>query len=141
MHLASFKGTYPGWRGLFNRVVRFWLKSPYSHNELVFSDGVCASSTWSEGGVVMRVKALPPDEWDIVPIHGDEDAARRWFIEHLDEPYDVFGLFGFVFPRALQSRKRWFCSEAIAEAVGIADSFRQDPAILPVTVVQRSTLF
>jgi len=136
--LASFKGTHPGLRGLFNRFVRFWLRSPYSHTELVFSDGYCGSSTWTGGGVALRLLELDPAEWDLIHIPGDEGDARQWFRDHLGEPYDVFGLFGFVFPRSLQQRRHWFCDEAIAEALGIPDSFRQDPATLPITISQRS---
>lgn len=42
MLLASYKSTRPGLQGIANRIIRLRLRSPYSHNEIVFepNDGV-----------------------------------------------------------------------------------------------------
>lgn len=39
MQLASYKGTRPGWQGLFNRIIRWRFDGPYSHTEVVFEPG------------------------------------------------------------------------------------------------------
>ena len=36
---AFYKGTHPGVAGIYNRLVRWWTRSPYSHVELIFFDG------------------------------------------------------------------------------------------------------
>jgi hypothetical protein len=36
MLLASYKSTRPGLQGVANRIIRFRLKGPYSHSEIVF---------------------------------------------------------------------------------------------------------
>lgn len=42
MLLASYKSTRPGWQGVANRIIRWRLRGPYSHSEIVFeaTDGV-----------------------------------------------------------------------------------------------------
>ena len=36
MLLASYKSTRPGWQGVANRIIRWRLRGPYSHSEIVF---------------------------------------------------------------------------------------------------------
>lgn len=138
MRLASYKGTRPGLPGLFNALVRWWCDGPYSHNELIFSDGVCASSANLDGGLRFKVFEPDPAKWDVIDIEGDEAKAREWFANHDMDGYDLLGLFGFVWRRGVQDKDKWFCSEAIAEALGIEDSWRFDPCQLPIVLQQRS---
>jgi len=131
---------YKGRSRLFDRLVRWWTRSPYSHVELVLSvseDGMaeCASSSFLDGGVRVRWMRLDGSRWDVVELPGfDADAARVWFAEHLGEGYDVLGLLGFVWP-VRHRRRRWFCSEAIVEALGAPDSWRYSPALLASAVL------
>lgn len=134
MKLACYKGTRPGLRGLFNVMVRWWLSGPYSHCELVFSDGVCASSSWMDGGVRFKAIDLDPAKWDIFDINGDEQAARQWFEQHAGQPYDVLGLLGFVWRRGTQERGKWTCGEAVAASLGKRDPHRVDPCIITLIV-------
>lgn len=138
MKLALYKGTRPGLPGVYNRLVRWWTASPYSHCELVFSDGMCASSSWLDGGVRMKRIDFDPANWDVIDIKGDEGRAREWFANHDMDGYDMLGLFGFVWRRGIQDKGKWFCSEAIAEALGIKDSWRIDPCLLPIVLAERS---
>jgi hypothetical protein len=39
MLLASYKSTRPGIQGVANRIIRWRLKGPYSHSEIVFEPG------------------------------------------------------------------------------------------------------
>ena len=51
MRTAFYKGTRPGWQGIYSRAVRVIDRGPYSHCELVFSDGLSASASYIDGGV------------------------------------------------------------------------------------------
>ena len=126
MRLAFYKGRHR----LFDRVVQWWTRGPYSHVELVFSDGLAASSSVRDGGVRVKAINFAPDRWDILPIDGDEAPARAWFAAHLGQAYDAAGLFGFVWRPAAGATRRWFCSEAVAAALGMGDAWRFCPNTL-----------
>lgn len=137
MRLASYKGTRPGLSGLFNVATRWWLGGPYSHTELIFSDGACASSSFLDGGVRFKRIEFDPEHWDIIDCLGDEDAARAWFDAHEGDGYDVLGLIGFVWRRSTHERGKWFCNEAIGAALGIPDPWRFEPVTFPILISQR----
>lgn len=127
---------YRGRNRIFDKLVQWWTRSPYSHCELVLSyqlDGEaseCASSSKLDGGVRVKFIDLAPDRWDLVDLPlADEGAVRDWFQLHLGEDYDIKGLLGFVGP--IKGRnKKWFCSEACAAAIGYEDPWRYSPAML-----------
>lgn len=131
MKLASFKGTRPGIAGLFSIGCRWWLGGPYTHTELVFSDGWAGTSRSVEGGVVLHKITYPDDEWDLIEIDGDESLARAWFALHAGAKFDYLGLAGFVLSRGTHEGQRWFCSEAVAASLGFPEPFRFDPCTLP----------
>ena len=137
MKIASYKGTRSGLAGAFNIATRWWLDGPYSHTELIFSDGVCASSSFLHGGVRFKRIEFDPEHWDIIDCPGDEAAARAWFEAHEGEPFDVLGLAGFIGPRGMQDQWKWFCSESIGAALGIPDPWRFDPVAFPILIAQR----
>lgn len=130
MMLAMYRG--PGksvWHKIFHWAVCLVTRSRYSHCELVFGgrreDGtwLCASASERDGGVRIKRIDLTGPSWDCyeVPGYSDQDAALalQWFIDNDEAKYDWLGLFGFVLPIRLHIKRRWFCSEAIAEALGI----------------------
>ncbi len=135
MKIAFYKGTHAGLPGVFNRLVRWWTRGPYSHCEAVFdcqnAQGawLCASSSKMDGGV--RFKFIDLDgssNWDILDVpSADEAACKAWFVEHVGLKYDVRGLFGFVWRRAEDDRSKFFCSEALAASIGIEEAWRFDP--------------
>lgn len=131
MKLALYKGH----SRLISRLIRFWTQSPYSHCELVFSDGKCGSSHDLDCGVGLREIQFNPDQWDFFEVNKDEASARQWFEEHSGMPYDYLGLLGFVIP--LKSNPyRWTCSKAVMTALGYEDAWRFDPGIL-ATIFKR----
>ena len=121
MKLACYTATRPGLAGIYNRLVRLIDGGPFSHCELIFSDGMCASSSFEDGGV--RYKQMTPDpaKWEVrdLPADMDEAAARAWFDQHLGAGYDIAGNLRFVLHWWPHSRSRWFCSEAIGAALGL----------------------
>lgn len=134
---AFYKGTQAGPTGLFDRVVRWWTRSPYSHVELIFYDGgpnaisQAASSSRVDGGVRFSWFTFDPALWDFVDL---PDAlalpALEWFREHEFEKYDLLGNIHFVLSPVRDDKRKWFCSEAVAAALGIPDPARFDPGTL-----------
>ncbi|WP_434033602.1 hypothetical protein [Cupriavidus sp. a3] len=131
MRAAFYRGTRPGMAGLYNRLVRWWCRSPYSHCELIFSDGMAASASYMDGGVRFKAIEFDADRWDIVDLPDDgEAAARAWFVNQIGAPYDLLGNVGFVWRPIADARRAWFCSEAVAAALGYTEPWRYDPATL-----------
>ena len=138
MILASYKCNRPGIRGLFNIMTRWWLGGPYSHTELIFSDGISGSSSWLDGGVRLKKIDYTSGKWDFKTIDGDEKAARQWFEDHAGQPFDLLGLLGFVWRRGTESRGKWFCSESVAAALQFHDPHRFDPCSLHFATKSRA---
>lgn len=129
MRLALYKATRPGLQGIYSRVVRWVDGGPYSHVEILFSDGVSASSSFIDGGVRFKAIDYDPTHWDFIdlPVHF-EPAARAWFEQHEGARYDLVGNLRFVAWFVPHSKSRWFCSEAVAAALGMPDPWRYGPS-------------
>lgn len=125
---------YKGKDDLLDRLVQWWTKSPYSHCELVI-DGVAYSSSPRDGGMRTKVIDFNPNHWDIIPISADKDACKKWFNDRLGAKYDWLGLLGFIIPMRLESPYRWFCSEAIASALGLPHPWKITPDTLYLEIV------
>lgn len=130
MKLAFYRGRHR----LFDILVQWWQRCPYSHCELVLRvvDGQaeCASASFMDGGVRVKRIELDAERWDVVEIDGNPLAAALWLEDHRGEPYDLLGLLGFVW-RPLKGRgRKWFCSEAVAAMLGFPEPWRFDVAML-----------
>lgn len=131
LKIAFYKGTHKGLAGVYNRLVRSFDSGKYSHCELIFSDGMSASSSFMDGGVRFKQIIYDPNNWDIIELpNADENAAREWFIKHEGLPYDIRGNLKLVFILIPQSKNGWFCSEAVAAALRMVDSWRYSPNAL-----------
>jgi hypothetical protein len=137
MKAAFYKGTHAGVPGIYNRLVRWWTRSPYSHVELIFFDGgpdddsQAASASYMDGGVRFKWFTFVPALWDFVDLP-DHLAlpALRWFDDHEGDAYDLVGNVHFVFSPVGDDKRKWFCSEAVAAALGMPDPARFDPGTL-----------
>ena len=128
---AFYRGTRPGIPGIYNRGVRFWMRGPYSHCELVFSTGQSASASFMDKGVRFKDIDYTSGDWDFIELPDElEPAAYAWFLQHEGDQYDLMGNFRFVVSAVSDDDQRWFCSEAIAAALGFADAFRFEPNVL-----------
>lgn len=128
MRAAFYRGTRPGIKGIYNRGVRAWCSGDYSHCELVFSDGLSASSSWEDGGVRFKEIGYSSDNWDFVELPDFlEPAARQWFIDHAGQPYDLLGNVGFIWRPIRGMDGASFCSEALLAALGVKEPWRFDP--------------
>lgn len=129
--IAFFKGTKSGLAGLYNRGVRFFTKGKYSHVEIIFSDGISASSSFMDHGVRFKAIDYNSKNWDFIEIEDSfEEPARKWFTEHEGQSYDLIGNIHFLFPFVGDNRHKWSCSEAVAEALDMPDPWRISPASL-----------
>ena len=128
MRAAFYKATRPGLQGIYSRAVRWVDRGPYSHCELVFSDGQSASASWMDGGVRFKRIDYDPAHWDFIEIPAYlESAARAWFELHEGEPYDLQGNLRFAFFMVSESPDGRFCSEALAAALGLREAWRLGP--------------
>ena len=131
MRAAFYRGTRPGLAGIYNRLVRWWCRSSYSHVELVFSDGWAASASYMDGGVRLTRIEFDPARWDLVELPAHLEAgARAWFEAHLGQPYDLLGNLHFVVSPVADDKDRWFCSESVGAALGMPEAWRFDPGTL-----------
>lgn len=135
MQLAFYKGPAAG---LVPSIVHWatcvFTLSRYSHVELVI-DGVCYSSSARDGGVRAKRIDLASGHWDVVALPADfrdEAKALAWFRTRLGQHYDWAGVLRFVpllrwLPR---EPRQWFCSEAVAAALGFPNPDTWTPADL-----------
>lgn len=131
MQVAFYKSARPGLAGIYNRLVAWWTKSPYSHVELVLSTGRSWSASFEDGGVRSKLIDFDPKKWDLVDVPAHlEPAAAAWFARNRGAKYDLRGNLQFILAPAGESENRWFCSEAVAAALGIPDPWRYDPGTL-----------
>lgn len=131
LRAAFYRGTRPGIPGVYNYAVRAWTRSPYSHVELVFSDGMAGSSSFADGGVRFKQIDFDPAHWDFIELPGHlEAAARVWFELHKGDKYDLLGNLHFVLAPVGDDKDRWFCSEAVAASLRIPYPSRFDPGTL-----------
>jgi len=141
MKAAFYSGTRPGLQGLYSRAVRWIDRGPYSHCELVFSDGLSASASWMDGGVRFKRIDYNPAHWDFIELpDAAEPYACEWFRANEGAPYDLMGNVRFVLPWLSDSEKGWFCSEAMAAALKIKEPWRFGPnglAALLLTIHQQ----
>lgn len=128
MRAAFYKAVRPGVQGLYSRGVQAVDRGPYSHCELVFSDGMSASASYLDGGVRFKRLRYDPEHWDFVDLPGfDEERARVWFAARAGHGYDLLGNLRFVFGWVREEDGKWFCSEALMAALDFEEAWRFGP--------------
>lgn len=113
--IAFYKAKYGD---VFDKIISKFTFSPYSHCELIFSDGVCASSSPRDGGV--RFANINFGEhWDVFDLDESlsELDARLWFGFYDGEAYDFLGAIGSAVGLPFHSDNKKFCSLACASAL------------------------
>ncbi len=136
-HAAFYCGTPKGVKGIYNRAVRAKERGRFSHVEIVFSDGVAASASFMDGGVRYKQIDFHEGKWVYVELPPElEKYAREWFDLHEDESYDLMGNFYQAFGFVPEARRKKYCSEAGAAALGISEAWRFGPNVLYVAVLR-----
>ena len=144
---------------LFIRLTSWWTKGPYSHTEIIFSDGRSGSASFRDKGV--RLKKIDysknPDRWDfLVPpeswrkhfdvqvepgvyaasiLDTKEKLARAYIVQRDGHKYDVGGLVGFVWQAMRNNQHKDFCSEVCVGALGYPDGWRFNPNLVTSTLL------
>ena len=136
LQLAFFKGRHPGLKGLFGQAIKTWERGDYSHVEMIFSDGVCGSAVYWDGGVRLKSSIVFKDgDWDFVTLPDYLEApAREWFETNKGKAYDFFGDVKIVLPFIKGSNDTFFCSRSVAASLGIDDTGRYEPNVLASAV-------
>lgn len=126
----TFKlAMYKGEGNLFNALVRYWDSGIYSHCELIFSDGLAASASYRDGQQV-RGKYIDFNDghWDFIELPAHlEDNARRFFEKTNGVGYDLIGQVRFFAAPFHGQKKKYWCSEWIASALGMTEPWRYGP--------------
>jgi hypothetical protein len=96
---------------------------------------LCISASGMDGGVRSKVMRLDPTRWSLTPL--PEIAGARALALLSDEHgagYDWTGILRLAAPilGIGESRRRWFCSEFVAAAMGIAEPWRFAPVDLVI---------
>ena len=143
IYLALYRGCRDGsgWRVWCARatdwLTRILTRGQYSHAEIAVrlpendaADAAqyeCYSASIRDGGVRMKTMPLPAAKWDLIPLP-DEVGGRlaTLWAQTRGQGYDLPGAFGVVFGLP-ENRRRWFCSEWVGEALGLAESWRFSP--------------
>jgi len=126
--MMFYKGTRPGIPGIYNRFVRAWDLGPYSHVEVVFTNGESASASMEDKGVRFKYIEYDPSRWDFVPLPPHlESGAREYFEKHDGNKYDLQGNFHFLVGFIPDHSDRKFCSEAAVESIDIEQGWRYTP--------------
>lgn len=120
MKIAFYKGAYGT---TADKVICWTTLSSYSHCEIVFDDGVCASASYRDKGV--RFKYIPLDhKWDVFELSipaCQEELARAFFNLHEGAPYDLLGAL-LSYPKLWPGSDRmFFCSEICGIVLGGLD--------------------
>ena len=112
---------YRAWNGTWlDKLISILTLSKYSHCEIIFSDGECASSSVRDGGI--RFKYITMDEkWDVFPLNMflNEELMFKWFWMNIDDTYDYLGALGALFGFDWSSDDKKYCSYACASVLNI----------------------
>ena len=149
VYLALYKGRRDGaWyrpgvaaARLSDWIIRTLTGSPYSHCELavlipprngnpddpaVFD---CYSSSIRDGGVRLKTMPLPPEKWDLIPVDASPEQVYEALAATFGAKYDWAGATG-VIARWRHDKRKYFCSEWCAMALGLANPERFCPGSL-----------
>lgn len=124
MKVAFFKG--PG--TILDKLIRRVTRSPYSHCELLFSDGLLSENGWMFGampgeGTRFKQATLKPAEWIFVdlPVTRPQELLALYFCRAENKcGYDYPGVFRYLLPLFTESKEKWFCSEVCTAALQAA---------------------
>ena len=125
MQVAFHKGG----SSVGGKIIKWWDSGPYSHCEIIFSDGLWASASFL-GKQQVRGKLIKPsaDGWDYITLPASyEQAARAFFAKTEGVRYDLFGQVRFIIAPYRGKGDKYWCSEWVAEALGLREPWRYGP--------------
>ena len=139
IYLALYKGRRDGtgarvWAARFTDwLTRKLTRGQYSHCEIVEFVGDneyrCHSSSIRDGGVRVKGMPLPSEKWDLIPVDVSPEQVYAALVATIGAKYDWLGATG-VIARWRHDKRKWFCSEWCAMALGLANPERFCPGSL-----------
>ena len=144
LHYVAF---YEGKGKLLNAIIRAVTRSRYSHCELVRADWppregetlTCLSASAWDGGIREKEITFDPGKWTFVPVPWAPSDAWDRAVEKRPAPYDYPGLvLSHFLNLRIHARRRWFCSELCAHAVGLRRPARFAPGDLYEELIERN---
>jgi len=144
-HGAITLAFYKGRGHLFDRLVRFATRSPYSHVELIVDapagpqerpfTASAVSASPRDGGVRQKRITFDPRHWNYITLPDWPYAPRdRILLDARKQAgfgYDYAGIiFTFAIPLRREASGRYFCSELIGEALRLPEPHTLAPGDL-----------
>ena len=139
MKLLFYKGTKSNPSStIWDNIICFVTNSKYSHVELSFGLSFewtnnyyrCWSSSTRDNGVREKWIDTSDGHWTIIDVDRC-DIGEGFFENQEGFGYDYTGLIGTVIPLSIFSSKyKWFCSEIIAEYLGINNSWNVEKHVI-----------
>ena len=128
MKIAFYKGEQTGLVGAYGKFQKKFDSEEFTHCEIVFSDGMAASSSLRDKGTRFKKIDFHPDRWVFIDVSwASEESARKYFTDRLGTKYDLKGNIFFAFGFVRDDKDKLFCSEACAEALGLKEGWRYSP--------------
>jgi hypothetical protein len=139
MKIAFYRGD----TSFFSKLITWWtgtvtlgdgrVVGPFTHAELIFSDGRWFSSSEGEGGTRFADLRLAKNDprWLVVdlPLTAEQEREVYWRAQTINGlGYDVWGILKTGWRPAKECSDRWFCSEACAYCLQAAGLFPGTPA-------------
>ena len=112
-----------------DKVIKWWDAGIYSHCEIILSDGKWVSASFMDKMCVRGKYINPtPGSWDYINIPDSYEAGVREFFKKTEGmKYDLLGQVRFVIAPLRGSGNKYWCSEWVAEAVGLREPWRYGP--------------
>jgi hypothetical protein len=110
---------YVGKGKLFDKLIRWWTNSRYSHCEIIIGGMAFSADAWTNQVRAVSAKSFNPQSWERVAIDGNGEKALTFLTGQLGKRYDWLGILGFFLPGTINDPKRWYCSEICAAALSI----------------------
>lgn len=110
---------YIGEGKLFDKLIRWWTNSRYSHCELIIGDMAYSADAWTNCVRAIPASGFNPNSWEKIPVTGDTAKVISFVSSQLGKKYDWLGILGFIVPWKSGDKDKWYCSEICAAALGI----------------------
>jgi len=124
IRLAFYHG--PG--RLFDKLVRWFTRSKYSHVELCFTEDLAFSADAWQTKRTRFIKAnFNPAHWDYRDFVVNLPQWQQMYDAAVvinNRPYDYLGILSFVTRSSRQDQDKWFCSEVACYLLQHAGFFR-----------------
>lgn len=137
--MRYYVAFYRGKGTMADRIVRMATRSPFSHCELIRSDirpkrgdtVECISASGRDNGVRIKTITLEAPKWDIYAVPWAPTDAWDRAASHIGQPYELWSMvISQLFNFRRHNRKKWFCSELIAYALGLNMPHAKSPGDL-----------